>query len=177
MPTRKTIKEVAQEEPQVIKESVKKPTPRKYKAGDMVPCKCVRPNKVIFHSGKTDNRYYWYGYGDVVEVDYADLMAMKSAKMSYLYKPLIVILDDELIQQWSRDLSNLYSNFTVYENLDDFFELSNSDFEEKLSASSPGFQDLIKTITARKIKDGTLDSRKKIQIIDEILKTDFSEFA
>lgn len=188
MPTKKTItpsqeikKPTVESVPAEEAKPVQKPRPKKverkqFKPGDMIPCKCLRPNKVVFHSGKTGARYYWFGYGDIVDVDYSDLMAMKSAKMSYLYKPLIMILDEDLVSQWSRDLDPIYENFTVYENLDDFFELPQSVFEAKLSNSTPGFQDLIKTLTSRKIKDGTLDSLAKIRAIDAAFNTSFAEF-
>lgn len=176
MATKKTTKKAAPVQEAPVEVEVKKPA-RKFKPGDMIPCKCVRPNRVIFHSQKTDSRYVWFGYGDIVEVDYADLLAMKSAKMAYLYKPLIIIMDDELVAQWARDLADLYSSYIVYDNLEDFFELSNEEFEEQLINSTPGFRELIKIVTAKKIKDESLDSRKKIQIIDEVLGTDFYEFS
>ncbi len=101
-------KEVTKVTNETVKETVeKKKEVRKFEPGDMILCRCVRPNKVVFHSTKTDTRYEFGGYGDVNEVDYSDLLKLKSSRSPVLFQPKILIEDEELREQWARDLASV----------------------------------------------------------------------
>lgn len=159
-------------EEKVEQELVKEASKRQYSLDDMIPCKCVKGNKVIYVSTKTGQRYEWNGFGDLCDVMYQDLLSLKSSKSSYIFDPLIVICDDELVEQWSRDLEAIYENFVGIDNPDDFFKMSANEIRVKLSVAPVGLKDTIRTTACKKVKTGELDQLSVIRAIDEVLDTD-----
>lgn len=155
---------------------------REFKAGDMIPCRSVRPNKVILHSTKTDNRYEWNYYGEVIDVDFADLVKMKGSNSSYLYKPLIIPEDPDLCSLWAPTFSNIWLAYAGINNIEDFFNIDDAKFEAKIRMYEDdknserhmyptGILESIKVSSAKLIKEGKFSSLRKIQIIDEVCNT------
>lgn len=157
------------------KEITKNPC-RKFVAGDMIPCKYVQAHKGTYYSKRTGNRYEWSGYGDVVEVDYTDLLGMKSSKSDYLYKPLFTIEDADLYSQWEKELEPIYLEFSGFDSPDELFKLSDAAFRNKLTNAPSGLLSLVKETVASQIKDSSFDHLSKIRILDEVLGTDFKDF-
>ena len=171
------VKEEKNEEKTTVSETIERVSaPHKFVSGDMIPCRCVRPNKVIYYSSKTQSRYEWNGYGDICEVDYSDLLSMKSSKDSTMYQPKILIEDERLYEQWSSILEKPYSSFAGLTNPEDLFTLSDKEFEEGLLKSPPAIQSLVKIVASRLIRNKQFESLNKLTIMDNILKTDFKEF-
>ena len=56
--------------------------------------------------------------------------------------------------------------------VDDMFKLPLNQFKSRLKKAPKGVQQAVKDIAGEKIINGSLDSIKKIQAIDEILGTD-----
>lgn len=148
-----------------------------YSNEDLIPCICVRNNSVVYHSSKTDTRYEWNGYGDVCYVSYLDLVSLMSSKSQYLFEPLILIDDEDLLEdpRFSK-LNEIYANFLMIDNPEDFFNLDINTFRRKLAAAPKSFQDLISTTAVKMIKEGTFESLPKLRAIDEILGTGLHEF-
>lgn len=160
------VKEVKQESE---KATVK--TPRKYEAGDMIPCRSLTYGELLLTGTKSKLLYSWANYNDVTDVEFQDLQALKSTRSSYLFKPRFVIEDEELAEQWSKDLGTMYKQI-VNVDVEDLFKLSPSQFKTKLKNAPKGVQQAVKNIAGEKILNGTLDSLAKIKAIDEILGTD-----
>lgn len=144
---------------------------RKYAPNDMVPCRSITFGELLLTGTKSRLLYSWANYGDVTEVEFQDLQALKSTRSSYLFKPRFVIEDEELAEQWKKDLGAMYKEI-VDVDVEDLFKLSPSQFESKLKKAPKGVQQAVKNIAGEKILNGSLDSLKKIQAIDEILGTD-----
>ena len=111
---------------------------KKFQPGDMILCRCVRPNKVIFYSSKTDTRYEFGGYGDVNEVDYSDLLKLKSSRSPILFQPKILIEDEDLREQWKRDLESVSHEYEGVYNTEEIFEKTPDEFETYLRKASNG---------------------------------------
>lgn len=146
-------------------------TPRKYAPNDMIPCRSITFGELLLTGTKSRLLYSWANYGDVTEVEFQDLQALKSTRSSYLFKPRFVVEDEELAEQWKKDLGAMYKEI-VDVDVEDLFKLSPSQFESKLKKAPKGVQQAVKNIAGEKILNGSLDSLKKIQAIDRILGTD-----
>lgn len=162
----KTTDEVAKKEGKVSAKS-----PRKYNPSDMIPCRSITFGELLLTGTKSKLLYSWANYGDITEVEFQDLQALKSTRSSYLFKPRFVIEDEELAAQWSKDLGTMYKAI-VDVDVEDLFKLSPAQFESKLKKAPKGVQQAVKNIAGEKILNGTLDSLKKINAIDRILGTD-----
>lgn len=149
---------------------------RKFLPDDPIPCRCVRPNKVNALGARTQSLYTWDGYGEVIDVAFADLQAWKAAKKKYITEPKFIIEDEELYEQWKKDLDPIYENYLGLDYPEQFFDVNDTVFRENLKKYPKALQDLIKIQAMKMIKEGSFNSLTKLSIIDEILGTDLKEF-
>lgn len=162
------VKEEAVEE---VKAASKKVT---YSGSDLVPCKSVTAGELLLPGKKSGILYRWGNYGDVTEVEYQDLMAIKSNKSRYLYEPWMIVDDEELLKtSFWKDLNDVYASFyDIEDDVERVFRLSNDEFEAKLRSMPKGIQKTVASIARDGIDNGTIDSLAKIRAIDNVLGTD-----
>ena len=146
-------------------------TPRKYAPDELIPCRSVTYGELLLSGTKSKLLYSWANYNDITEVEFQDLQALKSTRSTYLFRPRIVIEDDELVEQWGKDFRDMYDNI-VDVDVEDMFKLPLAQFKSKLKKAPRGVQQAVKNIAGEKILNGSLDSLAKIKAIDEILGTD-----
>ena len=163
-------KEVISEEIENVKVESKK-APRKYAPSDMIPCRSITYGELLLTGTKSKLLYSWANYGDITEVEFQDLQALKSTRSTYLFRPRLVIEDEELVEQWGKDFATLYQDI-IDVDVEDLLKLPINQFKSKLKKASKGVQQAVKNIAGEKILNGSLDSLAKIKAIDEILGTD-----
>ena len=146
-------------------------TPRKYTPGDMIPCRSITYGELLLTGTKSKMLYTWANYGDITEMEFQDLQALRSTRSSYLFKPRFIIEDPELVEQWDNDLGKMYKDI-IDVDVEDMFGLPLGQFKSRLKKAPAGVQQAVKNIAGEKILNGTLDSLAKIKAIDEILGTD-----
>lgn len=148
-----------------------KKAPRKFAPDELITCRSVTYGELLLTAPKSKLLYSWSNYNDTTEVEFQDLQALKSTRSSYLYRPRIVIENEELLEQWDKDFGDMYKNI-VDVDVEDMFKLPLNQFKAKLKKSPKGVQQAVKNIAGEKILNGSLDSLAKIKAIDEILNTD-----
>lgn len=149
-------------------------TPRNISPDEMIPCKSIVPWKLNELSVDKRTVYHWEYFGDVDYIKYSDLQSMRTKDI--IRKPLIIIEDPDICYSWRRDLGDLYSRYAGIEYPEDFFELSDEDFQKILTDSPKILKDVI-AITARvMINNENYPSLNKIILIDNILGTCLKEF-
>ena len=161
------IEEVSTE--QVEKVVVKK-APRKFAANDMIPCRSVTYGELLYPAKKSQMLYTWADCGDITEVEFQDLQALRSTKSQYLNKPLFIIEDEELLKQWP-EFKALYEKIAAVD-VDHLFDMPIAKFKNAIKNIPNGYKTAVKNIASVKILDGTLDSIQKIKALDEVLGTD-----
>lgn len=166
------IEEVVEktEEPVVEQKKTTKAS-RKFAPDEPISCRSITFGELLLTGPKSKLLYSWANYGDTTEVEYQDLQALKSTRSSYLYRPRFIIEDDELVEQWNKDFKDLYDGI-IEVDVEDILKLPLNQFKSKLKKAPKGVQQAVKDIAGEKIMNGSLDSIKKIQAIDEILGTD-----
>ena len=152
------------------KDKVAKKTPRKYAPTDRIPCRSLTYGELLLTGPKTRLLHTWANYGDVTEMEFQDLQALKSTRSSYLFKPRFIIEDEELIEQWAGDFKKMYDDI-VEMDVEDLFRLPIGQLKAKLKKAPAGVQLAVKNMAGEKIMNGTLDSLAKIKAIDEVLDT------
>lgn len=156
---------------EAVKETAsKKKTPHKFEQNEPILCRSVTYGELLYPAKKSQLLYSWANYGDVTEVEYQDLQALRSTRSAYLNAPYFVIENEELIEQWP-ELKKLYEKIAAVD-IDKMFDLPLNKFKTALRNLPAGFKDSIKNIASAKILDGTLDSISKIKAIDEVFNTD-----
>ena len=173
MATKKTATENEIVEENSVVEEVKPVVkqPKKFAQDDMIPCRSVTYGELLLTGPKSKLLYSWANYGDVTEIPFQDLQALRSTRSSYLFRPRFIIEDEDLVELWAKDLKDMYDNL-VDEDVDALFKLPLNQFKSKLKKAPRGVQQAVKNIAGEKILNGSLDSLAKIKAIDEILNTD-----
>ena len=165
-----------EEEPVVKEETPIKKEPkvvRQFNQNDLILCRSVTAGWLGV-SGKSGQYYVFENFGDECEIEYQDLFALKSRHSQYIYAPLFVIENEELLEnpRW-KDVAEFYDDKVFKEDIDDVLNLPASSFENALRLLPKGLAKALQVKVAEKIEDGTFDSLKKIKAIDDVFGTDF----
>ena len=159
-------------EPKTTKKtSPSKSKARKFDPTETFPCRSVCYGELILEGYKSKILYTWANYGDYADVEYQDLQALQSRKSAFLTKPLFIIEDEELVEQWGSMLKPIYEKIEEAD-LEQLLKLTPSQLKKKLKVLPEGFKESIKTMAAAKIVSGELDSLNRIKAIDEVLGTE-----
>lgn len=183
--TRKTTKSVETEpsvkEETVIKEEtvvkedpVVSPAPAVERKGDdLIPCKSIVNGEMICIAKKTGNKYVWSSYGDVTEVEYQDLMGLRASRSRFIFGPLFMIEDEDLLSElrW-KQVKELYDNLYSVADIYDVLELPVDQFRTALERMPNSFRKTVASEVSRRLDEGLFDSIQKVKIIDEICGTD-----
>lgn len=144
---------------------------RKYAPGDMIPCRSITYGELLLPGAKSKMLYTWSNYGDVTEMEFQDLQALKSTRSTYLFKPRFIIEDEELVDHWRSDLGKIYDDIVAID-VEAMFKLPANQLKAKLKKAPVGIQQAVKNLAGEKIMNGSLDSLAKIKAIDEALGSD-----
>lgn len=159
-------------EPKATKKtSPSKAKARKFDPTETISCRSICYGELILEGYKSKILYTWANYGDYADVEYQDLQALQSRKSAFLTKPLFIIEDEELVEQWGSMLKPLYEKIEEAD-LEQLLKLTPSQLKKKLKVLPEGFKESVKTMAAAKIVSGELDSLNRIKAIDEVLGTE-----
>ena len=123
---------------------------------------------------KSNILYTWVDSGDVVEVEYQDLMAAIRSNNGYVMRPLFVIEDSDVIEHYPQ-IKKLYDSlYSVGELEDVILDLDPASMKATILSLPEGAQTSISHLASKMVSDGRLDSVKKIKILDEIFDTDMT---
>lgn len=149
------------------------PQPRQFNQNDLILCRSVTAGWLGV-SGKSGQYYVFENFGDECEIEYQDLFALKSRHSQYIYAPLFIIEDEELLgnPRW-KDIATFYDEEVFNQDVDEILNLPASNFENALRQLPKGLAKTLQVKVAEKIENGTFDSLKKIKMIDEVYGTDF----
>ena len=161
------------EEPVVEKVTPKKAEKKKYALTDGIPCRSITQGGLYMHGIKSDIAYKWSNDGDVKEVEYQDLVAAVRSSVSYVMKPYFIIEDKEFVSQFPQ-LNQVYdSMYSIRDLRSVILDLSPNMMKSTILSLPDGAKESIKHMASEMISNGSLDSVKKIKILDEIFDTKF----
>ncbi len=147
---------------------------KEYNDTDGIICKSITPGGLYMVGLKSNILYKWIDAGDTIEIEYQDLLAAIRSHDNYVMSPLFVIEDEELVSQYPH-LSKIYESLYAAGELESvLLDLDASSMKATILSLPSGAQNSIKSMAAKMISDGSLDSIKKIKILDEIFDTEMS---
>lgn len=146
-----------------------------YAADELIPCRSVCAGELVFIGPKTRIPYDWAASGDIVYMEYQDVLAAVVSRSKYVFKPWFIIEDESLLDdpRWSevkRLYDSMYDAGTVYEVL----ALPINKFEDTFYKLPIGMKNAVKSEIASQIADGTFDSIQKVRIVDKVCGTDLA---
>lgn len=154
-----------------VKPAAKKVNKPKHDPNELVMCRSVRFGELRLIGPKTHMPYSWANEGDFREVEYQDLVSWRALHSRYLFDPMIIIEDEDIVEEWKADLGKLYDGLQEID-LKEMFKLPQRQFIAKLKQLPDGMRSTVQNMAYTMIQDGTLYDLRVIKAIDEILGTE-----
>ena len=162
------VEEVVEE---VVKPAAKKVNKPKHDPNELVMCRSVRFGELRLIGPKTHMPYSWANEGDYREVEYQDLVSWRALHSRYLFDPMIIIEDEDIVEEWNADFGKLYEGLQEFD-LKEMFKMPHRQFVTKLKQLPDGMKSTVQNMAYTMIQDGTLYDLRTIRAIDEILGTE-----
>lgn len=156
---------------ETVKPAVKKVNKPKHDPNELVMCRSVRFGELRLIGPKTHMPYSWANEGDFREVEYQDLVSWRALHSRYLFDPMIIIEDEDIVEEWKADLGKLYEGLQEID-LKEMFKLPHRQFVVKLKQLPDGMKSTVQNMAYTMIQDGSLYDLRTIKAIDEILGTE-----
>ena len=173
---RTTTPKTAKAEP-VTAEPVVEETPvRFFKDSDGIPCRSITQGGLYMEGAKTHMHYEWVTYGDITYVEYADLSAAVRMKSSYVFGPTFIIEDEDFINEFPQ-LKKFYTENYTMQDLENILTFDVDKMIKEIKLLPHSAVESMKILAASAVADGTLDSVKKINALDEVFGTNMSLLA
>lgn len=169
--TNKTEEVTEIKKSEVIVKSEKKEK-KVFQKDDLIKCHSILSGKTFMDGIKTKDMYVFESLGAEAEVAYQDLVAALNVNSVFLFRPFIVVDDEDFIAQ-SPKLKKFYDSMYSVNDLTQILNLSPSEIKKELSKLTVGARQSIRSIISDSIANGTLDSVSKIKAIDEFFGTQF----
>ena len=160
--------EIKEAEPVEIKTSKKKV--KQFEPEDMILCESVASGATFVKGIKSGQIYTFENRGAEEYIEYRDLVAGVRTRSSILFKPFIMVLDQDFINEQTK-LKDFYESMYTPADFEEFFRIKPSQMKEALDAMPEGVKDTIKNMARTKIEQKTLDSVQKIKLLDEYFGT------
>lgn len=165
-----------------VVETVETPTPQpvakpkkrlEINRDDLIPCRATRQS-LVYVSKRTSEKFEWSAYGDIQYITLGELITMKSTQPRMLKEGWLIVDDEEAIEQLG--LAKMYGNLFEIDDIDEFFDLPESEIKRILTNMPRGFKTSIATFAREKIESGELDSNRKIKLLEDLLDVDLKIF-
>ena len=170
-----TIVETEIQEPEtkeveaVVPETSKKKV-KKFEPDDLVLCQSVASGKTFVKGIKTGQIYTFEALGAEEYIEYKDLVAAVRSRSSIIFKPFIVVMDEDFINEQTK-LKEFYDSMYTPEDFEEFFTLTPSQMKEALNYMPTGIRETVKSMAAGKINNKTFDSVARIKALDDYFGT------
>ena len=164
-----TVEAVEVEEAPVNIETSKKAV-KKFSPDDMILCQSICVGQTFVKGFKSGTIYTFEALGAEEYIEYRDLVAAVRSKDSILFKPFIIVLDEDFINE-QKTLKSFYENMYTPEDFEEFFRLRPNQMVEALNNMPVGIRETIKSMAVGKIQDGVFDSVARIKALDDYFGT------
>lgn len=174
MATKKTVENeeiIDTEAAEEVKPAPKKTNKPKHDPSELILCRSVRFGELRLIGPKTHMPYSWANEGDVREVEYQDLVSWRALHSRYLFEPMIIIEDEDIVEEWKADLGDLYEELQSID-IKAMFKLPHRNFVAQLKKLPNGMKTTVQNMAYSMIQDGTLYDLRTIKAIDETLGTE-----
>ena len=101
-----------------------------FKPDEEIPCKSVTPWELNATGVDKNTVYHWEYFGDIEYVKYRDLQALR--RTEYVTRPAFIILDEDIVSQWKRELGDKYKYFKSIDYPEEYFDMSDDEFENMI---------------------------------------------
>lgn len=156
-----------------VKQTNNKPAKREFDPNDSIPCRSVTYGKLFINGTKTGMVYTFSDYDDESDIEYRDLVALIRSKDKAIYKPRIIVMDEDFIEEYPT-LKKFYDEHFAVKNIREILEMPDYEMKEAIANLPKGAVDTLKSMAVNQITSGEIDSIRKIKALDEAFGTNLS---
>lgn len=130
---------------------------------------------LVYKSRHTGEEFIWDAIGDEQEIELIELKRAKSASKRFFSDNWFMFDED---YQWVIDylgVGNYYKNAISMDDIDDVLRKPADELRDALGNMSKGQKKTIAYRARQMIADGEIDSRKSVEVLEDILGTDLVE--
>lgn len=146
---------------------------KKFDQSDGIPCRSVVQGSLYMEGAKTQMIYMWSDYGDVSEVEYRDLAAAVRSKSKYVYNPYFIIEDEDFLDEFPA-VKKFYDDSHSVKELREILAMPVDRMEKTINSLPATVMDALKSLAAKQVATGQIDSVRKIKVLDKIFGTDLN---
>lgn len=128
---------------------------------------------LIYISNRTGERFTWDSFGDEQDMDLKELKNAKNSSKLFFENNWFLIDDPEIIDYLG--VTKYYENSLKYDSFDDLFKKKPSEIKEILSKISNGQKLSVIYRAKQLIEDGSIDSIKTINALENSLSVELIE--
>lgn len=144
---------------------------RTYSDDSKIPCMSITPGEYLHEGAKSKTVYSWIDAGVTEDMRYDDLTSAIRTKRPCIFKPRIVIQDDEFLKDYP-ELQRLYDSLYSKDDLTEILKLEANEMARVIDKLPDGAKESLKTMAMIAINNGTLDSVARVRMLDQIYHTD-----
>lgn len=144
---------------------------KKFSNSDVIPCRSVVNGGLYIEGPRSKIFYSWADYGDVIDIEYQDLIYMVRTRANKdIYEPRIIIEDEDFVNQ-NKSLAELYESLYSTKDLREILNMPVAKMKQEIEKLPNGVKNAIKGLASTMIDSHQLDSVQKIKALDEIYGT------
>lgn len=146
---------------------------RKLEPHSIVTVRNGFPGTLVYVSRHTGERFIWESFGSEVDMELQELRNAKGSNKAFFENGWFLIDDDEAIEYLG--LQSIYKNAIRYDEIDELFDMSPEDMENRLKLIHSGQKMSIAHRAKQLIADGKIDSIKTITTLEKCLGVELIE--
>lgn len=123
--------------------------------------------RLIYKSRRTNERFEWETFGDEQDMDLQELKNARNSSKAFFVNNWFLIDDPEVLEYLG--VSQYYKYALNFKSFDDLFEKAPDDIKETIAHLSAGQKKSVAYRAKELIADGTIDSIKVINALEESL--------
>lgn len=150
--------------------AIEVPTKRVFKDTDRIPCMSVTVGHLYVEGDRSKDLYIWEYAGDVIDVEYRDLISLIRKHDVSVYQPRFIIRDNDFLKEHG-DIELMYGNLYSPEDYKKIINLTPDEMRKAINNMPEGAKECLKNFAIQAIGNGTLDSIQRVKVIDEIFNT------
>lgn len=131
---------------------------------------------LVYVSKKSGYTIQWHEFGESQYITVDELLAMRNSQPAFFQNQWVRLVGDNAPDVMKfLQLERYYKNFNITDNFDEIFDYELDAMKETISLMSAGMKETVARRAFVLIRDGALDSVKKIQIIEDATGFELTE--
>lgn len=163
------------EEPNPVKEEAPKPkkteaNKKEFADTDKIPCVSITVGGLSMTGSKSGTFYHWLNMGDVIDVEYRDLVSAVREHTKDVFEPRFIIQDDDFLAKYDT-VQLRYGQLYTPADIEQVLSMPAPQMASTIKKMPVGAQNALRDLASRKVASGELDSVNRIKVIDEFFGT------